>query len=215
MAVRIRIVDVLVLVAITTFLIFLVLALPPMGRTSCCSNELSCRSNLRQLGIGFELYRQGPGRNRNLPHANGSAFVLSLWTSGMVEEPNVFLCPTTDDVNGDTEAGEFYGPRGGDPREIDPAHISYAGARNADPRSPLRPLHRPGAVPLDPLVLAADKPVADQPGADGRTPHYDGTVNVLHTDLHVDTLDLGDHRHFLEPRHAPSPLDQLQVDARE
>jgi hypothetical protein len=149
------------------------------------SNQVACIGNLKQLGLGLALYAQGPGDGA-WPSRCGSAFLIQLWTCRVVEEPSVFICCSTADENGWPE-GLAYGDSTTDPDDIDPASVSYAGRDNR----PDSPYHLPAA---DAPELSGEALLADDfesPGGGKPAPnHWNGEVNVLYGDYHVDRLDL-------------------------
>ena len=196
----IEIVVVVMIIAIVVFFLLPIRMCPPDD-----TRKTRCMVNLRQLGIALELYVQGPGGGKYYPYPtqdgnylrpngndlargkgfSGASFLASLYWSGVLTEPNVFICPATADDNrrgrdlGTNPTGE-----GGKPNvpgwsalfeKPNGSHISYASkAQWTMPRG--EPLERPMLRPDS--IMATDD-------TDGTPNHSDGTC-VLYGDTHVD-----------------------------
>jgi len=75
------------------------------------ARRIHCRSNLCQLGKGMATYLNEHGDNRfypcplglgRVPHDYGGAeWIATLYWSGVIPEPGVFICPSADDTNDD------------------------------------------------------------------------------------------------------------------
>ena len=120
-------------------LILLLLAVAMLIRRGAClpareeARRIRCFSNLNQLAKGMATYltehgdnRWYPcplGRGRNPRDYNGAEWLASLYWTGVIPDPGVFLCPSTRDANdngrhlGATRAGALFGSQ----------TVSYAG----------------------------------------------------------------------------------------
>ncbi|MBL7224272.1 MAG: prepilin-type N-terminal cleavage/methylation domain-containing protein [Candidatus Brocadiae bacterium] len=73
--------------------------------------RLRCRNNLNQIAKGMVAYLAGHGGGRwfpfpldrsRVPHDfNGAEWLASLYWSGVVPDPGVFVCPSSRDSNAD------------------------------------------------------------------------------------------------------------------
>ncbi len=129
----------------------------------------SCKSNLRQLGQAFRVYRT---RWEGGPYRNGVDFLTTLYDQGYAPDPGMYLCPSTQDTNRD----------GVDllPLPSKKTSTSYIARKNSTPKA------YPGFMTMEPFsstTMAADRP----------TNHYDQR-NVLFYDGHVETLQENDLR---------------------
>ncbi|MFP4056451.1 MAG: type II secretion system protein [Candidatus Brocadiia bacterium] len=107
-----------------------------LGRVAAAREEarrIRCRNNLNQLAKGMYTYLMEFGDNRFYPcplgrgaepnDYNGAEWLASLYWTGLVPDPGVFLCPGTRDSNaqgrhlGRRRASAAFGPR----------TVSYAG----------------------------------------------------------------------------------------
>ena len=99
--------------------VFLAFVFRETARRREMSRRTRCRSNLNQLAKGMATYLDpggagcGPrlfpyplGRVRNLSDFNGAEWLASLYWTGVVPDPGVFLCPSSGD---DNQAGRDLG----------------------------------------------------------------------------------------------------------
>ena len=197
-------VEVLVVVGILVFLGFLVL--PEITHNHHTeARRLKCKNNLRQFGAALQQYIDGPGGGTYYPYPtqdgnwvkptgktlargqgfSGASFLASLYWSGVLTEPNIFICPYTADSNRNgndlgTEPDEDGNRPGWNPRFEKPngSHVSYASkAQWTMPRG--EPL-KVSAVPSDTVIASDD--------TDGPENHKDGFF-VLYGDMHVEFIN--------------------------
>jgi len=202
-------IEMLVVIAIISMLAGLLL--PSLGKARGAAQRTSCLNNLRQIGIGVQQYLDGPGGHRYYPYPkedelwvepgtnnlnrwegfSGASFLASLYWSGVLREPGVFICPNTGDSS---DRGAAYGrnppqigqtgplppnPPGWNPQFEKPygSHLSYASrAQWTMPRG--APITS-GRI-CNNTVIASDD-------TDGTPNHPDGFC-VLFTDGHVDFI---------------------------
>ncbi|MDP6113826.1 MAG: hypothetical protein QGF00_15240 [Planctomycetota bacterium] len=157
-------------------LVLVVLAgvvLPMFARHNCHrgSRKMKCKNNLRQLGTGMIQYidQYGKGRYYTWPGTqkasfDGAQWIASMYWTSLLNEPDLYLCPSSADDNDD--GGEL-GRRFTALRDID---VSFAGRDG-----------RMGVIvdkmPSNTLMMCDD---AEDP------PNHDGGVNLLYFDAHVE-----------------------------
>jgi prepilin-type N-terminal cleavage/methylation domain-containing protein/prepilin-type processing-associated H-X9-DG protein len=201
-------IELLVVMAIIATLAALVV--PMVFSAQETANQTECKNNLKAMGEALVQYRSKKGKGRFYPRFDGKKFVVALFRSGVLAEPKVYICPSTDHDNAD---GQEYGGVGSDPRaEVPQDTCSYAGRRNAkgSPYSILKfanQLKKPGSQ----IAVISDGLV--QVGTEWKFNHGD-VVNVLFLDGHVAHLDLDGDLNKVEAigDGASQPLDALSND---
>jgi prepilin-type processing-associated H-X9-DG protein len=135
------------------------------------ARKMKCKGNLRQLGTGMIQYvdQYGKGRYYSWPGPreasfNGSQWIASMYWISMINEPDLFICPSTRD---DNEAGGRLGRRFAPLRPMD---VSYAGRNGVLGAIEDR-------VPSNTLMMSDD--------TEGTANHDDG-VNLLYFDAHLE-----------------------------
>jgi len=194
--------NIIVGVVILAVLVFLILP----ATTRHPVPALSCKNHLRQLGVALQCYIDGPGGGRFYPYPtqdknyvaptgnnlkqgegfSGASFLAALYWSGVITEPNIFICPSTSDDNhlgidlGTNPDDPANNRRGWNPNFEKPngSHVSYASkAQWTMPRG--EPLEK-GALPDDTVIATDD--------TDGEPNHGNGMC-VLYVDMHVEFVE--------------------------
>lgn len=130
-----------------------------------------CKSNLKQLGMGLQMYVMDEGRGVYYPDANGGGFVARLYQAETLTESLCFQCSGSGDRVSSESIQSLKAEDEGNA-------ISYAGRKNANQREypGLFRVHRDTSL----TSLASD----DWQGTNN---HCDGqTIAVLYQDGHVD-----------------------------
>ncbi|MEX2667514.1 type II secretion system protein [Candidatus Uabimicrobium amorphum] len=136
---------------------------------------IKCEANLAQIGKGFQVYLGYIGRHVRYPQANGEEFVVALYKERILVEPQVYLCPGTQDSN---NHGEDLAQVQGEGDSDGPC--SYAGRKNKNQSQ------YPGIFRLTEDTQTT--PIVADDWNDGfRENHEFGeVVNFLFLDGHVD-----------------------------
>ena len=100
-------IELLVVIAIIAILAGMLL--PALARAREEARRIRCRNNLNQLAKGFATYLNEHGDNRFYPcplgrgttttDYNGAEWLASLYWTGVVPDPGVFICPSSPDTN--------------------------------------------------------------------------------------------------------------------
>ena len=128
-------VELLVVIGIITILISILL--PTVTRVREQARRTACLSNLRQVHMAFHFYAQGHKDQEPLGYRAGfkqfNSMVYSftsqkivlfgwLYNANLMQQPNVFFCPSETDARSMMETEENPWPPG-----IDPAKHTYTG----------------------------------------------------------------------------------------
>ena len=180
------IVTLIVLLAI----VFSVLG-PCQGRAREEARRIRCGKNLKQLAAGMQSYLRERGDSDWFPFAlgrgtrpddfNGAEWLASLYWTGIVPDPGVYICPSCpDDNHGGADLGTHHAVR----RWFGSATVSYAGMHyrsltDAD-GTPM-----PAAIPDD---FPPNEPMAcdDTQGAINHGTRANSYMSVVFFDHHVE-----------------------------
>lgn len=131
-------VELLVVIAIIGILAALLL--PSLGSVQEKAKQSKCKFNLDNMGKCLAMYQQDYGRSRFWPNADGAAFLCRLFTTRILVEPMVYICPSTTDQNDGLSTNEssqdnlnYLGKIQGAPTEdVENGPCSYTGRRNLE-----------------------------------------------------------------------------------
>ncbi|WP_372371434.1 hypothetical protein [Candidatus Uabimicrobium sp. HlEnr_7] len=141
------------------------------------AKQSKCKANLSQFGKGYTIYLLDIGKQVQYPEKSGQGFILSLYNSKILIEPEVYICPSAEEHHLSLEEikEEFTSyPDKGDAN----GPVSYAGRKNANQNV------YPGIFNL--LEDVTTTPIASDDIGESHN-HENGTViNFLFLDGHVD-----------------------------
>ena len=103
-------IELLVVIAIIAILAGMLL--PALARAREEARRIRCRNNLNQLAKGMATYLNEHGDNRFFPcplgrmddgadDYNGAEWLASLYWTGVIPDPGVYICPSSPDTNED------------------------------------------------------------------------------------------------------------------
>lgn len=162
------------------------------------ARSAACQSNLRQVGLGFQLYMsENKGRAPASYTSAGSAYwyhhLLGSATSGGQGARVLPACPSLDATGGHAAAGN-YGMS-----NLMVWYPAPARRTDADPIFFSKRLQRPQSWPLfmdadSPIIYGLENPVESASSSERFAARHGGTANVLMADLHIEKVRYGDTR---------------------
>jgi prepilin-type N-terminal cleavage/methylation domain-containing protein/prepilin-type processing-associated H-X9-DG protein len=176
-------IELLVVIAIIGILASLLL--PAITQVLEKAKVTKCISNLNQIHKALFQYQIDYGKHVLYPHTSGGAFLAKLYTSNLLVEAQVFLCPSTPDMNtGDSiKTLADKAPANGHTETGVDNVISYSGRDNFNQKK------YPGLWTV--FRRSRDASITTLASDDWQdTPNHDnGTlVNFLFLDGHVETI---------------------------
>lgn len=160
------------LVVIAIIGILAALLLPALGKAREQAKQGKCQANLQQIGKSLDLYMDTLGRHKRYPHANGAAYLATLFSTKILVDKGVYLCPSTLDDNEEDDVTST-------------DEMSYSGRKNKNQKE------YPGL--FNPSFQAALTTVSSDDW-DGATPnHENGELTIfLFLDNHCEPIRIPD-----------------------
>ncbi len=168
------------------------LVLPHFARMREEPARIRCANNLHQLAKGMATYLEEHGDNRWYPcpldrtiargDDNGAEWLASLYWTGVVPDPGVFVCPSSPDTNEDgADIGSFMAAATFGSQTVSYAGMHYRSSRDALDRTTAE------ALPSD---YPSNKPMAsdDTQGDVNHGTLANGGMRVLFFDFHVEFM---------------------------
>ena len=87
------------LVVIAIIAVLAALLLPALNTVQERAKQVRCLNNLDQIGKSMKLYLLDFGDNVHYPDTAGGGFLVRLYHTKLLNEPKIFLCPSTPDKN--------------------------------------------------------------------------------------------------------------------
>jgi len=166
------------LVVIAIIGILAALLLPTLSSIQEKASQTKCKANLGQIGKALKLYQEDFGRRSKFPEFNGNIFVRSVFRTKILNEQQVFLCPSTaENLPTVAQLNDITDQK---------ANTSYAGRKNIIQKA------YPGICKLftDTSITSMASDDWDTEGTDdpaGLGNHEAGDlILVLYVDCHVD-----------------------------
>jgi len=183
-----------VVVGVAVLVLLAGMLLPALSRAREDSTRMRCRRTLHQLAAGMATYLSvfGDGawyacplrRGIRPDDYNGAEWLTSLYWTGIVADPEVFICGSSPDSN---DQGRDLGTHHAVPGRFGSQTVSYAALHHrsltgAD-ASP-----KPGALPVNFAANPAATPMAsdDTQGSINHGTRDNGYMSVLFFDHHVE-----------------------------
>ncbi len=181
-------IELLVVIAIIAILAGMLL--PALARAREEARRIRCKNNLNQLAKGFATYLNEHGDNRFYPcplgrgidpdDYNGAEWLASLYWSGVIPEPGVYICPSSPDEN---HRGQDMGTHHAVAGTFASQTVSYAGmhyrSMTDSGGNPLASVIRDDFPPNVPLGCD------DTQGVINHGPANNGHMSVVFFDSHV------------------------------
>ncbi|MSR65844.1 MAG: prepilin-type N-terminal cleavage/methylation domain-containing protein [Pedosphaera sp.] len=100
------------LVVIAIIAILAAMLLPALSRAKMRSHEIACRSNLRQLGLGYFMYLNENGRTFPIAYT-ADGFWLGRVQKDLVQSAKIRICPAAPvPANRDQSPNKFFAAKG-------------------------------------------------------------------------------------------------------
>jgi len=187
---RLTFTQIAVLIVVVVLVVVMLLLREPFHGES--AERIRCRNNLNRLAMGMHTYLHEYGGERwySFPLGrglrkydfNGAEWLASLYWTGVVDDPTVYICPASGDTN---RGGRDLGTRYAIPGRFGPRTVSYAGMHcysltdtSGNPKA--------AAIPHD---FSAEEPMAcdDTEGTINHGEADNGVTSVLFFDSHVES----------------------------